>query len=71
MSDSFHSLTVVLASDIKDEDCEPLISAIMQIRGVIGVAPIVADFNSHMAHERAKRELGDKLWEVLYPKRTD
>jgi len=71
MSDSYHSLTVVLAGDIKDENCESLIEAIKQLRGVISVTPIVANFDSHMAEERARRELTNKLWDVIYPKRSD
>jgi hypothetical protein len=68
MTDRFHSLTVVLAHDIRDDDAESIMTAIRQLRGVINVSGIVADTNSHMALERARFELADKLWGVLYPK---
>ena len=69
MTDRYHTLTVVLERDIRSDDCEPLIEAIKQLRGVLSVTGIVSDMTAHMAKERARRELGDKLWDVLHPKR--
>lgn len=68
MTDRFNALTVVLDHDIRDDDAEPLIAAIMQLRGVLSVAGNVSDLSAHLAHERARRELGEQLWRVLYPK---
>ena len=64
----YHTLTVVLEDDFKDEAAESLMDAIRHIRGVLSVDGIVADYNSNMAEARAKADLGQKLWEVLYPK---
>lgn len=68
MADRYNTLTVVLEKDIRDDDAEALLSVIRQLRGVLSVSGNVADLTAHMAEERAKRELGDKLWQVLYPK---
>lgn len=68
MTDRYNTLTVVLEKDIRDDDAEALLTAIRQLRGVLSVNGNVADLTAYMAEERAKRELGDKLWQVLYPK---
>jgi len=67
MTDRIHSLTVVLEKDMRDDDCESLISAIRMLRNVLSVEPHVTDFGDHTARERARCELGEKLWEVLHP----
>ena len=67
MTDRFNSLTVVLDRDIREDDAEALLNAIRQLRGVLSVTGNVSDVGSHIAEERVRRELGDKLWEVLYP----
>lgn len=69
MTDRFHTLTVVLDRDIRQDDCEPLIEAIKCLRGVLSVTGVVSDSRAHMAEERARRELGEKLWAVLHPER--
>jgi hypothetical protein len=68
MTDRFNTLTVVLEKDIRDDDAETLLTAIRQMRGVLSVEGNVSDTTAHMAEERAKHELGQKLWEVIYPK---
>ena len=68
MTDRFNTLTVVLENDISDYDAETLMIAIRQMRGVFDVEGNVSDITARMAEARAKRELGQKLWEVLYPK---
>ena len=70
MTDRFHSLVVVLEKDMRSDDAEGLIQAIRHMRGVASVAGNISDFASHMAEERARRELGHKLWEILYPSRA-
>lgn len=65
MTDRFHTLTVILEQDIRDDDAEGIIDAIRHLRYVSSVTGIVADIESHMAEDRAKRELRSKLWEAL------
>ncbi len=69
MTDRYHTLTVVLERDMRDDDAAALIAAIGQLRGVIKVGGVVADMCSHMAQERARVELGRKLFEVLAPQK--
>ena len=66
MSDRYNYLTVVLETDLKDEDAEPLIQAIKQLRGVLSVTPNVRDGMSFFAQERVRHELTQKLWQVLH-----
>ena len=67
MTDRYNSLTVVLERDMRSDDAEALITAIMQLRGVIGVEPNVSDSLSTVAEVRARHDLSTKLWKVLYP----
>jgi len=69
MTDRINSLTVVLENDMRDDDCAALVNAIAMLRGVISVGMNATDAQSYMAEERARRELGQKLIEVVYPKR--
>lgn len=68
MTDRFHSLTVVLDKDMRDDDAENIIKAICCLRGVISVSGHVADITSRMAEDRARHVLGEKIIELLYPK---
>lgn len=70
MTDRFHTLTVVLEHDIREDDAQALISAIGQLRGVLSVTGVVADLDSHMARERVRHELSQKLLDVVYPERS-
>lgn len=71
MTDRYHSLTVVLEKNLRsDDDAEILIAAIQQLKGVLSVKGHVADLDSVMAEERAKNELGKKLFNVIYPSRS-
>jgi len=65
MTDRFHSLTVVLERDTRDDDCESLILAIKQLRGVMSVTGTVATPDSHMAEQRALMTLRKKLYGLL------
>ena len=68
MTDRYHAFTVVLERDIRSDDAEAVINAIRQLRHVLSVEPHVVDVEDWAARERVRRELGQKLWEILYPK---
>jgi hypothetical protein len=68
VSDRFHSLTVVLEQDIRDDDAESLMDGIRMMRGVLWVTGEVACPVSCMAEERARADLGKKLLAIVYPK---
>lgn len=66
MTDRLNVLTVVLNYDIREDDAQPLISAIMQLRGVLSVTGnVVHDLDSFIAQDRVRSELVDKLLAVL------
>jgi len=68
MTDRYHSIAVVLAKDIREDDAEYILNAIRMIKGVLSVKPHISNLDTHMAEDRAKKEYADKLWHVLYPK---
>ena len=68
MTDRYHSLTVVLEKDIRDDDAQSIINAIKMVKGVLSVKPHVSDFTSLMAEDRARRDLEEKILQVIYPK---
>ncbi len=70
MTDRFSTLTVVLKKNIRDDDAEPIINAIKMIKNVLSVKSNVSNHAEYMAEERVRRELGEKLWEVIYPKKA-
>lgn len=65
MTDRFHSLTVVLDHDIRDDDAEPILNSIRMVRGVLSVKGHVADLTSNMAENRAKDDLRQKFWDIV------
>lgn len=71
MTDRHNGYIVVLEKDIREDDAEATIAAIMQIKGVLKVVPQIADVESAIAESRAHRELLDKLFKVLNTKPVD
>lgn len=67
MTDRINALTVVLETDMRDDDAEGLISAIKQLRGVLTVESNVRNMNDLVAQERARDEMRQKLIDILYP----
>ena len=70
MSEHYNGLTVTLSDDLSEERTNEIIKAITQIRGVISATAHVADVGTHLAYERARRELADRMWDILFPKRS-
>jgi hypothetical protein len=68
MSDRYHSLVVSLKEDMHEEHLQRLIHAIELMRGVLSVDRNVANIESHVAEERARRDLGEQILKVIYPK---
>jgi len=67
MTDRYHSLTVVLDKDIREDDAEVIISAIKCLRSVVSVTGNVADYDFHAAQVRARTDIIEKLNAALYP----
>jgi hypothetical protein len=65
MTDRIKGLTVLLEPDKREDDAQAIIDAIRMIRGVVSVKTHVTDVDHHFAVDTARRELVNKLWEVL------
>ncbi len=65
MTDRFHSLTVVLEENIRSDDAQELIQAIMCLRGVLEVKGNVAASEMMIATSRARMEMRQRLWKAL------
>ena len=69
MTDTISALTVILEKDIRSDEIEPLIEAIKQFRSVLDVETHVSNLEQRVANSRARVELGEKLFEILYPQK--
>ena len=67
MTDRYNALTVVLGTDMREDDAEQLIHAIKMLRNVISVEPNITNVESHIASTRVRTEIAQRLMEVLYP----
>lgn len=67
MTDRINSLTVVLEEDMRADDAQSLIDAILHLRGVAEVATNVSDHTFYLAQTRARLELWNKLMKVISP----
>ena len=69
MTDRHNGYIVVLKEDIREDDAKNTLIALSMIEGVMKVEPIINDPRQQLAFIRARQELGEGLWHVLYPKR--
>lgn len=68
MTDRIHSITVVLEENLRVDDAERILDALRMVRGVISADGNIADPDSHMAEVRARTDLHQKMFDVIYPK---
>lgn len=68
MTDRINSITVVLDEDIRVDDAECILNAIRMVKHVLSVEGNVADFESHMAEERARAKVHEQVFNAIYPK---
>lgn len=66
MTDRYHSLTVVLDTEVREDDAEFILNAIRMIKGVISVSGNVTSVNHYVAVELARQEIREKINEALY-----
>jgi hypothetical protein len=66
MTDRLKGVFVTFEQDIREDDAQATIAAIMQIRGVIDVSPSVAEIRDHTARVRARTELIRQIRELLF-----
>ncbi len=69
MTDRIKGFWVALDQNMREDDAEPIISAVKQIRHVIAVSPRVSEMatDSWIAEERVRREWGEKLLAIVFP----
>lgn len=65
MTDRYKGCVVTFDRDIREDDVEPLTSAISMLRGVASVALKMANPDDHMNRERIRSEIEEKLWAAL------
>lgn len=70
MSNRINTITVVLEKETREDGCERILEAIRMVKSVLRVKANVADSTEYMAQELARHDLGQKLWEILYPKKS-
>ncbi len=64
MTDRIKGLTVVLEDNIREDDAQPIIDAILQIRGVISVSKHITDFDHHTAKMQVRHEIREKIFGI-------
>lgn len=65
VTDRFIALTVLLDHEIREDDAEPLITAIQMIKGVSKVTPVVANVDVYFAYEKARNEILNRVLEAI------
>jgi len=69
MSDKFSGFIVTFEKEVSQEWMNRVKDAVLMIKYVIDVEPIVADYEHHHAKEMARYKLRDELWNILFPER--
>lgn len=67
MTDRHIAYTVLLKEPVREDDAESILNALRMVKGVAKVTPVVQDVQQLFIEERVRRELGGKLWKILYP----
>lgn len=67
MSNRIRAIVVEFDADVSEEYADAVCNAIRVFRHVQRVEPHVADWESAMADQRARNELGQKIFAVIYP----
>lgn len=72
MSTNINGFLVVLEHEQHEDAAAPVLLAIRQLRGVLSVEQVAADYlTDSIAESRVRRELSERLWAVLHPKRGE
>jgi len=66
MTERFSGLVVILEDDIREDDAQPLIRAIAQLRGVMEVRPVTSRPGLEMVlRERLHTRLLERIMQVM------
>lgn len=66
MTDRIKGYVVTLAKDMREDDAASTTAAIERIKGVMSVEPLVSGIDDHIAYQRARREIAQKLHDTLW-----
>lgn len=66
MSASYNGLTVAFKEPVSQEYMERVKEAILLFVGVAEVEPVESNFESWILKAQVKRDLSEKLWDVLH-----
>jgi hypothetical protein len=65
MTAKFNSLTIVLENDVREDDAQTLINAILMLKGVLSVEGNVSSVTDYVAESRVKTEVRNRLFEII------
>lgn len=65
MTDRHAGYVVVLATDMRDDDAEAVLTALRMVKGVASVEPVVADIALHIAEARANQKWVRRLMDFV------
>lgn len=65
MTDRLKGFVVTLEEDHREDDAEPIADALMMIKGVISVEPVVRNVDDLMNRERVRRELLGQVLDLI------
>ena len=68
MTDRFMGLTVVLDDEYRSDDSQAIIDAIMMIKGVAKVVPVVANAEDYINRQRVAMEIEKRVFKALREK---
>lgn len=65
MTDTVNAFIVILGEDIREDDIEPTINALRQIKGVVDVQPHLFDPDVAIAKAQLRVEVFNKIVDVM------
>lgn len=65
MTDRFVAVTVVLEREIREDDAQPILTALSLVKGVQSVHPVVGGIEIDLAQERARWEMLRAIGELV------
>jgi hypothetical protein len=65
MTDRLKGLIVTFEKDIRDDDAQSIIDAILMVKGVLSVTTSISTSDDSMNRIRIRHELKEKLFEAL------
>ena len=64
MTDRLKGLVVAFENDIREDDAQCVIDAILMIKGVSGVTTSISGSEDYMNRQQIKREVIDKIYDL-------